>query len=254
VRANQERTPTQSASAVRNGDRALLEFGGLAEQDPEWERERDEGANGGVFAGWQLRDRRVNGNGPPGGSSRCRPALILMLTAGIAVLMVGKAPSGDANSAARACKGHEATIVGTPQNDAGNEFPYPKGGDPLHGTPGNDVIVGRGGKDLIEGGRGRDLICGGPGNDWLEGGGRADRIFGGTGRDLLAGIEGGDHLHGEGSPDNMYGGPGGGGIDHCNGGPPGHDGPHGGDWAYNYRWGSGRDCNRVKSAYRTNAL
>jgi Ca2+-binding RTX toxin-like protein len=77
------------------------------------------------------------------------------------------------------CDGHEATIVGTPDDDT------------LTGTPGSDVIVGGPGADTIRGGSGDDVICGGPGNDALAGQGEDDRLFGDPGDDLLDGGEGG---------------------------------------------------------------
>jgi hypothetical protein len=85
------------------------------------------------------------------------------------------------------CRGQEATMWGTSQNDV------------LTGTNGPDVIAGIGGNDTINVLGARDLVCGGPGKDKLRGNG------------------GNDRLYGEGGKDNLNGGPG--KKDFCHGGP-----------------------------------
>lgn len=91
-----------------------------------------------------------------------RPALALTLVVPIAVLA-----SGPAQAAGPQCRGHAATVVGTP------------GDDTLRGTPGPDVIVGFAGNDVLAGLGGDDLICGGPGADELSGGAGDDALYGG---------------------------------------------------------------------------
>lgn len=101
------------------------------------------------------------------------------------------------------CRGTEATIVGTPGDDA------------IETTRERDVIVARRGDDTIEGRRGRDLVCSGRGADEVRGGRGRDRLFGGAGRDFLGGGRGRDRLHGGASRDMLVGGR---GRDRCRGG------------------------------------
>ena len=86
------------------------------------------------------------------------------------------------------CKGLDATIVGTEDDDI------------LNGTDGDDVIAGLGGNDTIRAGAGNDVVCAGAGNDRVIGGPGRDRVYGEGGRDVLRGGPGRDRL---------YGGPGG---------------------------------------------
>jgi hypothetical protein len=92
-----------------------------------------------------------------------------------------------------ACKGLNATILGTP------------GDDELIGTSAIDVIDARGGDDVIRGLGDADLICGGGGEDVLRGGsgddfviGRAkdDDLLGGPGDDIMNAGSGGDAMNG----------------------------------------------------------
>lgn len=92
----------------------------------------------------------------------------------------------------RQCRGRDATLVGTPGDDA------------LSGTDRRDVIVARGGDDRIRARGGKDVVCGADG---------ADRIRGGKGRDVLVGGAG---------PDRLFGGP---GRDRLIGGTPGSEVP-----------------------------
>ena len=80
------------------------------------------------------------------------------------------------------CDGVEATIVGTPGDDA------------LYGTSANDVIHGLGGHDLLKGFLGDDLICGGKGSDDLYMHEGNDRGFGGPDNDSVEGGAGDDYI------------------------------------------------------------
>jgi Ca2+-binding RTX toxin-like protein len=82
------------------------------------------------------------------------------------------------------CKGHPATIVGTPGKDV---LSGAGGRDVIAGLGGNDGLSGLAGNDLICGGKGNDKVKGGKGNDTLIGGANADRLFGGAGNDRLFG-------------------------------------------------------------------
>jgi hypothetical protein len=82
------------------------------------------------------------------------------------------------------CRGQEATMWGTSQNDV------------LTGTTGPDVIAGLGGNDRISALGGKDLVCGGPGKDRIRGNGGKDRLFGEGGKDNLNGGPGRDFCHG----------------------------------------------------------
>jgi Ca2+-binding RTX toxin-like protein len=80
------------------------------------------------------------------------------------------------------CRGHAATIVGTP------------GRDDLQGTEGDDVIVGGHGADEIHGRGGDDVICGNGGHDSMYGGDGKDRLYGQAGSAFLSGGQGDDLL------------------------------------------------------------
>ena len=120
---------------------------------------------------------------------------VLLVTAGLTAAALTSAPV--AATAARSCRGKEATIVGTARADL------------LKGTARRDVIVGLGGNDTIKGRDDSDWICGGKGNDTLFGGGDRDGLWGDEGNDelnggggfenFLAGGPGGDALNGDGS-------------------------------------------------------
>jgi Ca2+-binding RTX toxin-like protein len=84
----------------------------------------------------------------------------------------------------RKCRGLDATLVGTPDDDV------------LEGTAGRDVIFAGAGDDRIRARAGKDVVCGADGADRIRGGKRRDvlvggagpdRLFGGPGRDLLIG-------------------------------------------------------------------
>ena len=98
-----------------------------------------------------------------------------------------------AAAAPRSCRGHTATIVGSPNSDR------------LRGTPGRDVIVALGGNDEIHAGGGGDIVCGGRGNDLVFGGAGRDRLYGGSGKDSLLGHTGRDRLFGESGDDTLVG-------------------------------------------------
>jgi Ca2+-binding RTX toxin-like protein len=102
----------------------------------------------------------------PGGISQ-RRAAVLMAVAGVAFLVLFRAPSAFALN---------CTQTGTSGNDS------------INGTPGADVICGLGGDDTLDG---------------LDG---DDTLVGGTGDDTLVGEAGNDHLLGEAGIDSAYGG------------------------------------------------
>jgi Ca2+-binding RTX toxin-like protein len=91
------------------------------------------------------------------------------------------------------CQGLQATIIGTPGNDA------------LYGTEGNDIINGLGGNDGILGYGGDDIICGGDGDDHIIGYGGDDIIYGESGLDSLYGSSGNDTLYGGDGSDRLVG-------------------------------------------------
>ncbi len=109
-------------------------------------------------------------------------------------------------------------LVGTPQDDGGNN------GLTALQTTASDVIYGFAGKDSIDGGMGNDDIYGGAGGDLLNGSAGADHIYGnartsqqgevdgddelkgGDGGDYLQGNAGNDTLRGEGGSDRLVGG------------------------------------------------
>jgi Ca2+-binding RTX toxin-like protein len=87
------------------------------------------------------------------------------------------------------CKGKNATVVGTVDDDT------------LAGTSGKDVIVGLNGNDRINGKGGRDVVCAGGGNDKVNGKGGNDKLFGQAGNDNLNGGAGRDRCVGGGGTD-----------------------------------------------------
>jgi Ca2+-binding RTX toxin-like protein len=95
---------------------------------------------------------------------------------------------GEAQPAPK-CKGKNATVVGTVDDDM------------LAGTSGKDVIVGLNGNDRINGKGGRDVICAGGGNDKVNGKGGNDKLFGQAGNDSLNGGAGRDRCVGGGGSD-----------------------------------------------------
>lgn len=119
----------------------------------------------------------------------------------LVVVLVTAAMAPTAGAAAATCKGLDATIVGTPDDDV------------LEGTPGRDVIAAKGGNDVVNGKGGNDVICGGRGTDKLIGGKGNDSLRGGPGDDKLRGKAGDDKLRGQGHDDALFGGS---GTDHCN--------------------------------------
>jgi Ca2+-binding RTX toxin-like protein len=107
-----------------------------------------------------------------------------------------------------ACRGKQATIVGS---DAIDPITGTRGADVIvgiTGTRGADVIVGVGGNDVVFAGAGPDLICGGQGNDRLNGGAGNDKLYGQQGNDKLYGHKGNDKLSGQAGNDTLRGGPG----------------------------------------------
>ncbi len=138
------------------------------------------------------------------------------------------------------CRGLEATIVGTVNDDvlvgthgrdvivglAGADSINGRGGnDVICGNNGNDRLEGRGGRDILDGGNGKDRLLGGSGQDRLYGGDNVDTLLGGGGRDLMNGHRGRDTLLGGGGDDRMFGGSGNdllrgqAGFDRLDGGP-----------------------------------
>jgi Ca2+-binding RTX toxin-like protein len=92
------------------------------------------------------------------------------------------------------CKGQEATITGTEQDDV------------LTGTDGRDVIAALGGNDQVTSLGGNDLVCGAAGKDVLRGGKNKDKLLGQAGKDKLRGQGGKDRLLGKGGKDKLNGG------------------------------------------------
>lgn len=93
--------------------------------------------------------------------------------------------------ASATCRGIDATIVGTSNDDV------------TRGTPGPDVIVGSPRGDVISGMSGADLICSYEGNDRLLGNPGNDDLLGGRGRDELDGNQGRDRCQGGAGPDHL---------------------------------------------------
>ena len=127
---------------------------------------------------------------------------------GVAIAMVGfllVSPTfvnATAQASRRACRGEEATIVGTDKADQ------------LEGTEGPDVIVALGGNDQItidqHTGNGEDLICAGPGDDFVkvgdpfyDGTEGSHRVYAGSGDDKIRGDNQDDCCH---APAELNGG------------------------------------------------
>lgn len=115
-----------------------------------------------------------------------------VVAVGILLLCTPALPVG-AGSAEK-CRGAEATIVGTNDDDV------------LEGTSQADVIVGLEGSDTITGLGRRDQICGGQGGDEITSGSARDFAYGGLGRDLVRGLAGNDLLDGGPGEDRVRGG------------------------------------------------
>jgi hypothetical protein len=124
---------------------------------------------------------------------------VLLTTAAVTTGCIVAAPSAVA-APAPTCRGHRATIVGTP------------GDDVLDGTEGRDVIVGLGGSDTITGGAGNDLICAGGGADSVDAGDGNDKVYGSGGNDTIGGGAGRDTIDGQGGRDHLDSGSGSGGL------------------------------------------
>jgi hypothetical protein len=91
------------------------------------------------------------------------------------------------------CKGQQATITGTEQDDV------------LTGTEERDVIAALGGNDEVSGLGGEDLICGDAGDDTVDSGNEKDKVFGLDGRDTLRGGRARDKLVGNAAKDTLRG-------------------------------------------------
>ena len=112
-----------------------------------------------------------------------------------------RSAEGHAEDARPKCRGHIATIVGTPRDDE------------IVGTARADVIVGGAGMDNIYGGAGNDIICGGPGltripqddtaYQLLDGGLGNDVIVGGPHDDAINDQNGSDLILGRGGDDSL---------------------------------------------------
>ena len=171
----------------------------------------------------------------------------------IVIIATNVVATGAASAQTRhTCRGHVATIVGTPGRDVINGTSGP---DVIVGLGGNDVIRGRGGADIICGNGGNDTITGNGGSDTLDGGKGKDRIlgksgndviFGGSGKDVIRGAKGNDTIYGQKGKDRIYGGSGsdrlhgGTGNDVVDGGS-GNDHLDGGLGADTIRAGNGTD-------------
>ena len=95
-----------------------------------------------------------------------------------------------------ACKGRDATLVGSVLNDV------------LKGTSKRDVIVAGPGNDKIRGLGGNDIVCSGDGRDKVNGSAGKDRLYGEKQRDTLRGGSGNDRLVGGKGRDVCIGGSG----------------------------------------------
>jgi len=105
-------------------------------------------------------------------------ATVLIVGAGVSLVPT----TAQAGPPAHLCRGHRATIVGTP------------GDEVLRGTARRDVIAARGGADRILGLGGNDLICAGPGADVVHAGGGNDVVLAGRGPDVVTGNQGDDRV------------------------------------------------------------
>lgn len=121
---------------------------------------------------------------------------VIVLTVTLAVTAVLVVLPGHAEARTFTCRGHEATIVGTP------------GDDTLYGTDGDDVIVSRGGDDIVFSGGGDDVVCAGVGDDIVFAGEGDDLVAAGGGDDFVYGGPGADVLRGGAGDDVLEGGPG----------------------------------------------
>jgi hypothetical protein len=131
-----------------------------------------------------LRFFKDNGTEESGGAVSCIRVFSGALT-DAEVAAIGANPRcGPPFTAAPACKGKPATIVGT------------EGKDVRKGTSRKDVIVGLGGNDKLSGLAGNDVICGGSGKDTLNGGKGNDKLYGEAGKDTLKGGPSADKLNG----------------------------------------------------------
>jgi Ca2+-binding RTX toxin-like protein len=133
---------------------------------------------------------------------RRMPAHVALAGLAIGPFAVFGVSAAAAEAAVPACKGVEATVVGT------------AGPDVLVGTAERDVIWGGAGADEIRGLAGNDWICGGAGNDVIDPGpgaadGAHDYAFGQEGNDRLVSLvanarayggEGDDRLRGTSAP------------------------------------------------------
>jgi hypothetical protein len=156
--------------------------------------------------------------------------LIAALAAAGVAYASALAPRGPGERSPSTCRGEEATIagtadddrlVGTPRRDvivagAGDDTVVARGGaDLICDGDGDDRVRGGAGSDEVGGGRGEDRLNGGPGDDWLAGRRGADVMAGGRGDDRLVGERGDDVLRGDAGDDRLGGGP---GDDECVGG------------------------------------
>src|SRR4051794_31252055 len=106
-----------------------------------------------------------NPTAPPSVKPTMHPAPIFpvsVLSAASLVMPGGVPASAVTVSAAEACEGLVATLLGT------------AGPDVLIGTSGPDVIVALEGDDRISGREGDDVVCGGEGADVISGGSGSD--------------------------------------------------------------------------------
>ena len=140
-------------------------------------------------------------------------------------IVVNPEPEPDPDPEPVFCRGREATIIGSPDDDV------------ILGTDGDDVIVGTDGDDVIRAGAGDDLVCAGAGDDSVFGGTGADELWGGTGADTIRGNKGADTIRGGAGADDIRGGT---GADDIRG-DKGADTLLGGAGADDIRGGSGGD-------------
>lgn len=96
-------------------------------------------------------------------------------------------------SRAPTCRGHTATIIGSPFDDRIVGSPAP---DVIIAGPGNDVIDAAAGDDIVCAGSGDDLVRGSAGTDEIDGGRGDDRLIGGPNGDVLRGGPGVDWCRG----------------------------------------------------------
>jgi Ca2+-binding RTX toxin-like protein len=158
-------------------------------------------------------------------------ALLIASTSAIAIAgLAVQGPLSARSSDRPACRGAEATVVGSTASDR------------IEGSEQRDVIVARSGADHIEALGGPDLICAGPGEDRVIAGGGDDKVDGGAGDDFLRGRGGGDTVRGQTGQDRVSGDKG--SPDVCLGGAPRPDNFANGDLA------AAETCSKIRSAYR----